>query len=103
MFLQADFMEMLRTTPEIDSLARWRLIEPFLRLKPQFNAIEDDRERQRRFEDYVEVSVAACVCACVCVRVCVCACVCIYVCSGWYVCGTRCGADLANSRGMPRT
>lgn len=50
-------MAMLKSTPEVDANARWRLVEPLIRLKPEFIALEDDRERQRVFEEVVEVHV----------------------------------------------
>jgi FF domain len=46
---------MLKRVTEIDGLSKWRIIEPLLRHHPEFHAVEDDRERQRLFEDYVDV------------------------------------------------
>jgi hypothetical protein len=48
---------MLKRVDGIDGLSKWRIMEPLLRLHPEFNAVEDERERQRLFEDYVDVRV----------------------------------------------
>ena len=56
--LQTAYEAMLRSVKEIDSNSKWRIMEPMLRLYPQFFDVEDERERQRLFEDYVEVCAA---------------------------------------------
>ncbi len=58
--MQDGFKALLASTPEIVPGSKWRVIEVTIRDKPEFKALEDDRERQRLFVNYVQVRAICC-------------------------------------------
>jgi pre-mRNA-processing factor 40 len=51
--LRADFLDMLKTHPEIEHFSRWKTIRPILERETVFRAAESEDERKQLFEEYI--------------------------------------------------